>query len=408
MNNGMKIALGAGLLVAIGTAAYFIYGAISAPSAADVERSRQLFEQAEAAIESGDQEAALNALNESIRLDSQNDALRLRAPILIARGDYDGALRDLDQVISRRGGLAETYSTRCWLRARGQRLDAAASDCNRAIELDPSLASGYGNRGLVRLRQGRNPEAWEDFNTALRVGGSDQWVSWRLFGRALAAWGQGGREVDSHNDATTALRGNPAVAAEFAQFGLGLELMAELEEGAYASAINPRSLYSLQQFIYLHPNGAHAVEARAQIAELEAWVTQQETAGRAALPGYTFAHTRGPGAEDSFGAIAISRSGWRVAFSTDYASPDEAEQAAARACQGSAGACDAFAFRNVCAALALSPINRTRGLAWSYSRDDALSTAVASCTARGGRNCVAVHSQCTPTPDEAAATAAAQ
>jgi tetratricopeptide (TPR) repeat protein len=407
MNNGLKLALGAGLVIAVAAAGYFAYGVMSAPSAADVERSRQLFTQAQTDLESGAQDAALNALNESIRLDEQNDALRARSSILIARGEFDDALADLDKVISRRGGLAENYSTRCWLRARRERLDAAASDCNRAIELDPALASGYGNRGLVRLRQGRNIEAWDDFNAALRIGGSDQWVAWRLFGRAVAARGQG-RAVDSHNDATTALRTNPAVAAEFAQFGLGQEMVSELEEGAYASAINPRSLYSLQQFVYLYPNGAHTAEARAQISELEAWIVQQENAGQAALPGYTFAHARGPGAEDSFGAIAISRSGWRVAFSTDYASPDEAEQAAANACGAGAGACDAYAFRNVCAALALSPINRTRGLAWSYSRDDALSTAVASCTARGGRNCVAVHSQCTPTPEEGAAPPASQ
>jgi tetratricopeptide (TPR) repeat protein len=406
MNNRLKLALGAGLLIAVAAAGFFVYGAISAPSAADKQRSRALFAQAQTELEAGDQDAALGSLNQSIRLDEQNDALRVRSSILIARSEFDAALADLDKVISRRGGLAENYSTRCWLRARGDRLDAAVSDCNRAIELDPSLASGYGNRGLVRLKQGRNLEAWEDFNTALRVGGSDQWVAWRLFGRAVAAWGQG-RAIDSRQDADTALRGNPAVAAEFAQFGLGQEMMGELEEGAYASATSPASIFTLQQFVYLYPNGARTAEARAQIAEFEAWIAQQEAAGRQALPGYSFAHARGPGAEDSFGAIAISRAGWRVAFSTDYASPDEAEQAAANACQSGAGRCDAYAFRNVCAALSLSPPDRTQGLAWSYSRDDALRTAIAGCQARGGRNCVAVHSQCTPTPDQAAATAAA-
>jgi tetratricopeptide (TPR) repeat protein len=133
MNNGLKLALGAGLVIAVAAAGYFAYGVMSAPSAADVERSRQLFTQAQTDLESGAQDAALNALNESIRLDEQNDALRARSSILIARGEFDDALADLDKVISRRGGLAENYSTRCWLRARRERLDAAASDCNRAI-----------------------------------------------------------------------------------------------------------------------------------------------------------------------------------------------------------------------------------------------------------------------------------
>ncbi|HVK81739.1 MAG TPA: DUF4189 domain-containing protein, partial [Verrucomicrobiae bacterium] len=130
---------------------------------------------------------------------------------------------------------------------------------------------------------------------------------------------------------------------------------------------------------------------------------------RQKLPGFSFASVRGPGAEDSFGAVAMSRSRWRVAFSTEYANGDEAERAAAIACNAEgARDCEAYAFRNVCAAIALSRPERARGMAWSHSQDDAVRTALGGCRARGGSACVAIHSQCTPTPSsEVRAPAAA-
>lgn len=388
-----------------GLAALVLTGTWPGPSAADRERSRALFTEAQAQMQNGDSDAALQSLNESIRLDTQNDALRLRSSAFIARGDFDGALRDLNKVISRGGGLAANYSTRCWLRARGDQLEGARADCDRALEIDPAHASAFGNRGLVGLRQGRHQEAWNDFNTALRVGGSDEWVAWRLFGRGIAAWGRGST-AEGRQDVERALRINPRVAAEFAQFGVGGELMRELDDAAFASATGPRSLVALQQYLYLYPDGAHAEDARAQVGEINAWIAEAQAAGQRTVPGFSLAQARGSAPpDDTFGAIAISRSSWRVAFVTDYATPDEAEHAAAAACSaGSARDCDAYAFRNVCAALAISPAERARGMAWAHGQDDAVHGALSHCRSRGGRSCVPVHSQCTPT--EAPATPA--
>jgi tetratricopeptide (TPR) repeat protein len=310
----------------------------------------------------------------------------------------------MDRIVRRGSALAADYSLRCWLRARDEALNAARADCDRAIEMNPALAAAYGNRGLVGLRQGRNPEAWVDFNNALRIGGSDEWVAWRLFGRGIAAIARGDN-VAGRQDIETALRSNPSVAAEYAQFGIGGEVVREFDDAAYAAAGDPPSLATLQSYISVYPNGAHVAEARAHIAEIHAWIAEDQAAGQRALPGFSLTQARGPGAADSFGAIAVSRSTWRVAFSTDYAGPMEAMQAAASACNGTAVRdCDAFAFRNVCAALALSRPDRARGMAWAYGSDDAVRGAIADCRSRGGRACMAVHSQCTPTP-EAATTA---
>lgn len=390
--------IAAALVVVAGVAAaLYVTGVVRpGPSVADRERAATLVAEARTRIEAGDQDAALRALDEAIALAPAGDALQLRASIRIGRGDFDGALEDVDRQI--RGGerSAAAYSQRCWLRARGENLTAARADCDRAIELDPALASGYGNRGLVGLRQGRNPEAWADFNTAMRVGGQDNWVAWRLFGRGVAAWRRGDH-MDAREDIENVLRSDPSVPAQFAQFGIGAEVMRNFEEAAYQSAMRAPSVTTLSQYLAIYPSGAHADAARAQMAEISARVEAEEAAGRRTIPGFRLTTARGAGAADSFGAIAISRSSGRVAFSTDYDHPQTAMLAAQRSCNaGGVPDCDAFAFRNVCAALALSP-ERQRGMAWSYARDDALDAAIGQCRSRGGRACVAVHSRCTPT-----------
>lgn len=400
MKTWMIVAAALVVLVAGGVAKFVLTGPWPMPSAADQARARELFAQSQSQLESGDQDGAFRSLDDSIRIAPQNDALRSRASIYIARGDFANATQDMNRIVNRGSALAADYSLRCWLRARDDRtLRGARSDCDRAIKMNPALAAAFGNRGLVGLRQGRNIEAWNDFNVALRVGGSDEWVAWRVFGRGVAAWGQG-RVVEGRQDIETALHSNPAVIAEFAQFGIGGEIVREFDDATFARAMDPRSYLDLQRYLIVYPNGAHAAEARAEMQNIGDWVEGEIAAGRVAIPGFSLAQVRGPGAPDSFGAIALSRSSRRVAFSTDYASPLEAQRAAATACNGaSAGDCEAFAFRNVCAALALSPSNRSaRGMAWSYSTDEAVKGSIDQCTARGGRNCAAVHAQCTPTP----------
>lgn len=398
MNIWLKIAAA---FVVIGgvLAALVLMGGWPPPSTAEREQARAMFAEAQAQIQSGDQDAALESLSQSIDLAPQNDALRERASIYIARNDIEAATRDMDKLVRRGNALASDYSLRCWLRAHGDSLNDARKDCDRAIEMNSELAAAFGNRGLVGLRQGRNIEAWNDFNTALRLGGSDDWVAWRVFGRGVAAWGQG-RAVEGRQDIETALHSKPTVVADFARFGVGGEVVREFDEATFARAMDPQSLISLEQYLIVYPSGVHAAEARAQIQEINAWVADSQEAGRSAIPGFSLSQVRGPGSTDSFGAISLSRSTRRVAFSTDYASPDEAMRAAAGACNGSlVSDCEAFAFRNVCAALALSPsVRSARGMAWAYGADDAVRGSVVQCRARGGRECVVVHAQCTPTP----------
>lgn len=401
MAKRVMMVAGVVLALAAGAAALVLSGVRPPPSAAAREEAQALYDQAQSASEAGDRAGALTALDQAIGLDARADALRLRASLRIGARDFDGAQRDLDRAIGQGDPFPEDYSQRCWLRARAGDFTRARADCDRAIEIEPLLASAFGNRGLVGLKQNRAREAWADFNTALRLGGSDQFVAWRVFGRGVASWSQR-QTMAAREDVDKALASNPSVAAEFAQFGLGIEMMAAFEADAFRTATNPARLLPLRAFLAMHPHGAHAADAQAAIAEIYAKIAADERAGRAALPGYAFAHARGAGGPDadSFGAIAISRASWRVAFSTDYLSPEAAARAASAAC----GGCEAHVFRNVCAALAISPPDRVLGLAWAHNQDDAAVVAVDDCRHRSGRACALVHSQCTPTP--AAETAA--
>jgi hypothetical protein len=399
MDNRMKWAAAAILVVGASVIALVLTGIWPGPSAADRQRSRLLSAQAQTQLQTGNQVAALRSLDEAIRSAPEDEALRARASIYAGRNNFDGASRDMDKVVGHGAALAGDYSMRCWLRAHGDGLEGARADCDRAIEMDPSLASAYGSRGLVGLRQHRYREAWNDFNDALSKGGSDQWVAWRVFGRGAAAWGKG-EVLQGRQDIELALHSNPAVAAQFAQFGIGIDIVQSFDNSTYAAAMNPESLAALRVYLIVYPNGVHATEAHTRVDEIMTGIQRAEADGQQTIPGFSLAHARGAGPlDDSFGAIAISRSEWRVAFATDYASPAEADIAAANACNGaSAHDCDAYAFRNVCAALALSPRERARGMAWSYGQDDAVHGAVDQCREHGGHACVPVYSQCTPTP----------
>ena len=88
--------------------------------------------------------------------------------------------------------------------------------------------------------------SWNDFNDALSKGGSDQWVAWRVFGRGVAAWGKG-ETVQGRQDIELALHSNPDVAAQFAQFGVGEDIVATFDDSTYAAATNPQSLLGLRK-----------------------------------------------------------------------------------------------------------------------------------------------------------------
>src|SRR5262245_41512585 len=79
MGNWWKVAAAVALVIGVVVAGLAVTGIWPGPSAADRQRARAHYAQAEVHLQAGDRDAALQSLSESIRSDPQSDALRRRA-----------------------------------------------------------------------------------------------------------------------------------------------------------------------------------------------------------------------------------------------------------------------------------------------------------------------------------------
>ncbi|MDQ7824921.1 MAG: tetratricopeptide repeat protein [Candidatus Eremiobacteraeota bacterium] len=93
-----------------------------------------------------------------------------RSEALIRKGDFDGALDDLNRVIAMgvRSDTAHADRARI-LFARGACRDALA-DLDRAVSLSPSSAAHYFNRGVCHEKLGDEDEALADYGRAVALG----------------------------------------------------------------------------------------------------------------------------------------------------------------------------------------------------------------------------------------------
>jgi tetratricopeptide (TPR) repeat protein len=138
--------------------------------------------------------------------------LYFRSDAKLAEGDFDGAIKDVDDADRLMPGTPDLLNGRCWARAVADRdLDAARAACDASLALQPSPGT-HDSRGLVGLRQGRWQHAWNDYNEALTA---DAGMTGALYGRGLAALALG---LTAEGEADIAKA--RAAAAEFAGFGL--------------------------------------------------------------------------------------------------------------------------------------------------------------------------------------------
>jgi tetratricopeptide (TPR) repeat protein len=84
------------------------------------------------------------------------------------QGDYERALRDLDETIRLNPKLAAAYGNRGDVWRRKGDLGRALSDLNEALRLDPTMTPGYVTRGLVYEKNGDLERARADYDTALK------------------------------------------------------------------------------------------------------------------------------------------------------------------------------------------------------------------------------------------------
>jgi tetratricopeptide (TPR) repeat protein len=88
---------------------------------------------------------------------------------LFERGDYDGAIKELNEAIKRDSKLAEAYAYRSRAYNGKNDYDSALSDANRAIKLNSKLAMGYYARGNVYRNKEDYDRAIADYNEAIKL-----------------------------------------------------------------------------------------------------------------------------------------------------------------------------------------------------------------------------------------------
>lgn len=101
-------------------------------------------------LQKTDQQAALGALGEAIRIDPRSPALyATRATVLAQRGDHDGAIADYNLLLQLNPRDPGAYRSRgCAWAAKGN-FDNALRDIDAALRVDPANESALAARGLL-------------------------------------------------------------------------------------------------------------------------------------------------------------------------------------------------------------------------------------------------------------------
>ncbi|MBF0479411.1 MAG: tetratricopeptide repeat protein [Candidatus Omnitrophica bacterium] len=92
-----------------------------------------------------------------------------RALILEDRGDFNGALNDLNRAIFLRSDLAEAYNNRGGLMGKMNNYDQALANLDRALNLMPNFPEAYYNRAMVFQKTNRLPEAVVELTKAINI-----------------------------------------------------------------------------------------------------------------------------------------------------------------------------------------------------------------------------------------------
>jgi tetratricopeptide (TPR) repeat protein len=117
---------------------------------------------------------AVRDASEAVRLaagdqDTLGDALDLRSDLLIVRGDYDGAIRDYDELIRLYPPNSGALAARGDALRRKHALDRALVDYNAAIGIEATNPIYFHGRGRVYQEMGDLDRAIADYGKAIRL-----------------------------------------------------------------------------------------------------------------------------------------------------------------------------------------------------------------------------------------------
>lgn len=130
----------------------------------------QLIAKARAAVQSGRNLVAIEALSQAIGIEpNSSELLRMRAEVYVLTGENANARADFSTAIHVNPQSAELHNSRGYFLMRLGLSDDAAQDFEKAIELKPEFAEAWNNRGLVKLASQQFEEAKKDFAKAVEV-----------------------------------------------------------------------------------------------------------------------------------------------------------------------------------------------------------------------------------------------
>jgi tetratricopeptide (TPR) repeat protein len=85
------------------------------------------------------------------------------------KGQYDLAIKDLDQAIKLNPNFAAAFNSRGTVFGHKNQNDRAIQDYDQAIRLKPDYADAFFNRGYTYSLKGQNDRAIQDYDQAIRI-----------------------------------------------------------------------------------------------------------------------------------------------------------------------------------------------------------------------------------------------
>lgn len=115
------------------------------------------------------QECSIAVKSGALPNDIVANALLIRASAYDQRGDFDQAIKDLDESIRLNPSSSHAVDTRGWEYLRKFDYKQAIENFDRAIELEPKNDYAYANRGIARFLSGDFANAEIDFGMSERL-----------------------------------------------------------------------------------------------------------------------------------------------------------------------------------------------------------------------------------------------
>jgi tetratricopeptide (TPR) repeat protein len=177
----------------------------------------------------GDYDSALKDINETVHL-AFGDMARWnsRGILHCARKEYDHAIRDLSVAIRFAPALGSAYCNRGYAWTMKKEYDKAINDFDNAILLEPMEPFGYTNRGLAYFLKKQYAEAHADFDKAQKLDPSNPYAYLnraRLYATSLDRKQRDGKKALELAKKALSLEKNPepiffeTLATAFAEVG---------------------------------------------------------------------------------------------------------------------------------------------------------------------------------------------